>query len=60
MFLSVEERQLIRTKISSAYGKRTKSYEELLEVTGRELFYKSFCLCFLCDWLSICPDGYLP
>jgi len=31
LYLSVEERQLIRSKIKSSYASRTKTYEELLE-----------------------------
>ena len=32
LFLTVEERQLIRKKISTAYESRTQTYEELLQV----------------------------
>eukprot|EP00602_Paraphysomonas_sp_CaronLab_P003219 CAMPEP_0185017600 /NCGR_PEP_ID=MMETSP1103-20130426/537_1 /TAXON_ID=36769 /ORGANISM="Paraphysomonas bandaiensis, Strain Caron Lab Isolate" /LENGTH=147 /DNA_ID=CAMNT_0027547089 /DNA_START=168 /DNA_END=611 /DNA_ORIENTATION=- len=32
LFLTVEERQLIRRKISSAYETKIKSYEELLQI----------------------------
>ena len=32
LFLTVEERQLIRRKIRQAYENRTQSYEELLQV----------------------------
>jgi hypothetical protein len=33
LFLTIEERQLIRRKISAAYEAKLKSYEELLQVT---------------------------
>jgi len=33
LFLTVEERQLIRKKMSSAYENRNLSYDELLEVS---------------------------
>lgn len=36
LFLTVEERQLIRKKISSAYENRTQTYEELLQVRMNE------------------------
>jgi hypothetical protein len=32
LFLTIEERQLIRRKISAAYEAKLKSYEELLQV----------------------------
>jgi hypothetical protein len=34
LFLTIEERQLIRRKISAAYEAKLKSYEELLQVTS--------------------------